>query len=229
MADQLQEIFDFPAPATMAREDYIVSDCNHAAAQWIARWPDWPMPVSLLIGPRGAGKTHLLSIWADLAGADIIRADDLSGVGIDDLIGGGDALAIDDLQRIESSMAGQEALFHLYNAALDHPAHVLITSDRPVNQLDVALNDLASRLKAAPSVKIDPPDDDLLEPLLMKMFADRQLIVPKRVVNYLIKRMERSFHTAQKWVDKLDKAALSEQRRITLPLAREVLVENTDK
>jgi DnaA regulatory inactivator Hda len=229
MANQLQEVFDFPTPATMAREDYIVSACNHAAAKWIARWPDWPMPVSLLIGPRGAGKTHLLSIWADLARADTITANDLASMDIDDLIGASPALAIDDLQLIEKSLADQEALFHLYNAAMDHSTDVLIASDRPVNQLNLALDDLASRLKAAPSVKIDPPDDDLLEPLLMKMFADRQLIVPKRVVDYLIKRMERSFHAAQNWVEKLDKAALSEQRRITLPLAREVLVENTSK
>lgn len=228
MADALQEIFDFPAPATMARDNYIVSQCNHAAAEWVARWPDWPMPVSLLIGPAGAGKTHLLSIWADLAGAEVLSTDEISQMNIDDLVEQNTALAIDDLDRVVSSPDSQEALFHLYNAAINHRTDVLITSNRPVNQLKLELDDLASRLKAAPSVKIDPPDDDLLEPLLMKMFADRQLIVPKRVVNYLIKRMERSFHNARLWVEKLDKAALSQQRRITLPLARKTLIKNRD-
>ena len=224
MVDALQEIFDFPTPATMARDNYIVSRCNHAAAEWVAKWPDWPMPVSLLIGPSGAGKTHLLSIWADLAGAEIFSVTDLSKMNIDDLVEEYPALAIDDLDQVISSADDQEALFHLYNAAINHQTDVLIASNRPVNQLNLQLDDLASRLKAAPSVKIDPPDDDLLEPLLMKMFADRQLIVPKRVVNYLIKRMERSFHTARQWVEELDKAALSEQRRITLPLARKILI-----
>jgi chromosomal replication initiation ATPase DnaA len=117
----------------------------------------------------------------------------------------------------------EAALFHLLNLSRERGAFVLLTSAAPVEAWGIQTRDLLSRLRLAPAVSLDPPDDALLKAVLVKLFVDRQLVVDTSVVEFLAVRMERSLARAAEVVMALDREALSRSRRITRPMAAEVI------
>jgi len=212
-----QRAFDLPVKTRFGPADFLVSDCNREASEWIERWPDWPGPALVLYGPSGSGKTHLAHLWCERAGAALI-----AGAAVADAapFGAAAAVAIDDAE-----WAAEEPLLHLYNSTLERRASLLLTMPAPPASLLLALPDLASRLRALPVAGIAPPDDALLAAVLVKHFADRQISVKPGVIAYLIARIERSFAAAASVAAKLDEAALAARRPITIKLARAVLAE----
>lgn len=184
------------------------------------RWPRWPAPACLIVGPPGSGKTHLLAIWAARAGAVLLHGPGLWQAA-DPLgrMGAATACAIDEAQEL----ADEALLFHLYNRLVERRGSLLLSATRPLSAWPVMLPDLRSRLGTAWTVTIDPPDDHLLAALLVKQFADRQLRVEPGVVGFLVPRIERTFAAVRRIVDELDRASLQARRPITLPLARLVL------
>ena len=138
----------------------------------VERWPDWPDRALLLIGPEGAGKSHLAAIWAEIAGARRVSARALGDTNLMGAIATG-ALVIEDAP----TQLDERALFHLLNLNREEEAFLLITRVGPPARWNVVLPDLASRLRAVPTVAFSAPDDALLRALLVKLFADRQLDV----------------------------------------------------
>lgn len=210
-------------------EDFLVSPSNERAYAYIERWPDWPDTILRLVGPRGSGKSHLAAIWAARAHAWTIDANDLVGERVPHLVSNG-ALVIEDADRAERD---EPVLFHLLNLARERGCFVLLTSAAPLEQWGLRTPDLLSRLRLAPTVVIDPPDDALLKSVLVKLFVDRQLVVDTSVVDYLALRIERSLARAGDIVAALDREALSRGRRITRAMAAEILgkesVENENE
>ena len=129
------------------------------------------------------------------------------------------ALVVEDL---EFAGLDERALFHLINLAREQDAFVLITSRSPLPTFPVAIRDLASRLRALPSVALSAPDDALLRSLIVKLAADRQLAVDEALVNYLVNRIERSFAGARAAVAQLDEEAMRQHRPVTRALAAEL-------
>jgi len=209
----------FALPVSWAREDFLVAPGNETALAWIDRWPDWPNGILVLYGPEGSGKTHLGHIWAARSGARFAAAADLRVESVDALAE--TALVLEDAAT--AAAAEPAALFHLINLMRERGHGLLLLSEAPPAAWGVTLADLASRLKAMPVAAIAPPDDALLGAVMVKLFADRQLIVGQDVIAYLLPRIERSFHAARHWVARLDAAALAEQRAITIALARKLL------
>ncbi|PWW03354.1 DnaA protein [Hoeflea marina] len=208
-----------PVPAS-SRDDLIVSDRLSAAVAIVDRWPDWPSPVVILTGPTGSGKSHLASIWAAKSGAVSIAAS----------AGDADAIALASagpvlIEDIDQTGFDEVQLFHLINAVRAHSGGMLITTRLWPAAWNVALPDLASRLKAAMTVEIGEPDDELLAQVLVKLFADRQVAADDRVISYIVARMERSLAAARHLVVRLDALALGRQSRITRSLAAEALAE----
>ncbi|MGE5201093.1 MAG: HdaA/DnaA family protein [Acidobacteriota bacterium] len=215
-----QLILDLGHRPALGEADFMVAPCNRQAVQWLDRWPDWPAPALTIQGPPGCGKTHLARVFAARSGAVLISAGALTTDGVPDLLGAARAAVVDDAER-----ATPEALLHLYNLLAERGGHLLLTAAEPPARWADTLPDLRSRLAAAPTVAVAPPDDALLAALLVKLFADRQLAVAEEVVLFLLHQMERSFEAARQLVAALDAAALREQRAITIPLARVVLSE----
>lgn len=209
---------DLAGAAGMAREDLVVGQSNQAAVALIDRWPDWPAPVVVLAGPAGAGKSHMGAVWRERSGASALLAAQL----------GEDALAaaakgpvlIDDA---DAGPLDEEGLFHLINAVRGAGSHLLMTARRFPVSWQVALPDLESRLKAAALVEIGEPDDALLAAIIAKLFADRQVEVEPHVIDYVVRRIERSLATAISVVDRLDRLALERKSRISRALAAEVI------
>ena len=208
---------DLQICSTEQHGDFIISDCNSIAAQWIDRWPDWVGQFCALniAGPEASGKSHLAAVWQAKSGAVLLG--DLD----DDLAGLGDALHfVIDLGRVS---LGETGLFHLFNHTRDIGGSLLIISTQPVARMAWQLPDLASRMRAVNLAMIDGPDDRLLHALLHKNFVERQLYAPESVIQYLVARMERSFAAARDVVVRMDRLSLANRSQITLSLARSVM------
>jgi chromosomal replication initiation ATPase DnaA len=208
-----------PHAPSYGREDFMAGPSNAAALRLIARWPDWPAPVVLLTGPAGSGKTHLAHIWAMQAKAEIVPAAALAGEGIPPITPGC-ALAVED---ISADAVPEGELFHLINGMRELGGSLLLTSRDQAENWRVSLPDLRSRLRLAAPVALGAPEDELLRQVLVKLFADRQLVVDKPLIDYLISRMERSFSAAVGLVDALDGEALAAGRPITRAMAADIL------
>jgi chromosomal replication initiation ATPase DnaA len=214
-----QLAFDLALDPRYGREDFLVSPSNEQAYALIERWPDWPDTIQLLTGPTGSGKSHLASIWATTAKAWTIDAFEVSADRVPHLVSNG-ALVIEDMDRADRDEA---ALFHLLNLARERRASVLITCETAPLHWGLRTPDLLSRLRLAPAATLEPPDDALLKAVLVKLFVDRQLVVDTTVVDYIAVRIERSLARAAEVVGALDREALSRGRRVSRPIAAEIL------
>lgn len=218
-AEQLA--FDLALEPRFGAEDFLVSASNEQAYGLIEAWPNWPDQIVTLIGQAGSGKSHLAAIWAKNAHAWTLDAAAVSMERVPYLVSNR-ALVVEDIDRGPRDDA---ALFHLLNLAREQNAYILITASSPASAWNVATADLLSRLRLAPSVIIDPPDDALLKAVLVKLFVDRQLVVDTQVVDSLALRIDRSLAMAGEAVAALDRAALQRGRRITRQLAMHILEE----
>ncbi len=225
----------------LGREDFLVAPSNEIAVAWIDRWPDWPGPVMALYGPPGCGKTHLCQVWRAASGAVEIDGPLLARAEPPELLGAARACVLDDAEALLGGEGGEsgeaqadraeraaqadqaERLLHLFNTVVERGGQLLLTGRAAPARWPRRLADLDSRLAAATAVRMAPPDDALMEALLVKLFADRQLRVGAEVPRYLLARMERSFAAARTLVAALDRASLADRRAVTIPLARRVL------
>lgn len=217
-----QLVFDLPFREARGAEDFIVTPANADVVALVDRWPDWPAPFVLVNGPSGVGKSHLVAVWRSRSGAERIAARDLSPDVVERFktANGTRAIAIED---IDAGGFDDWLLFNILNLAREQGGTVLMTARRPAADIDVTVADLRSRLRATPSFALSEPDDTLLAGLLVKLFMDRQLDVEPNVINYLVRRMERSAAAASEIVGALDTAALAGRRRVTRALAAAVL------
>ena len=204
---------------SFARDDFLSGPSNEAALTLIERWPDWPGRTVALVGPEGAGKSHLAAIWAEQSGARFVAGRALEDTDLPAAFATG-SLVVEDAA---ADTADERALFHLLNLAREEQAFVLLTARLAPAAWPVQIRDLGSRLRALPVITLAPPDDALLRAVIVKLCADRQLAVDESFVAYLATRIERSFAAARAAVIELDQEALRLHRPLTRALAAEVL------
>lgn len=216
MAEQLT--FDLPVRESRDQGDFFVSDANALAVARLEATETWANRKLVLFGPKGAGKTHLGHVWAEQNSGRILIPENLLDLDVPGVDG---PIVLDDADSIRPDQ--EETLFHLHN----HLGHacvpfLLIARDAPARWA-VKLPDLQSRMAATDSVRVDAPDDALLAMVMVKQFADRQVMVPPDVISWLVRHMDRSFAEAQRVVEALDQASLAAGRAITRPLAQQIL------
>ncbi len=219
MAEQLT--FDLPALDPYGEDDFFISPTNAMAVEMLNDTAAWPHNKLVLVGPNGSGKTHLAHIWACKHAAPVLEAADLVDQNIDTL--SQTPIAIENVQDIANNTAAQTQLFHLHNLLQASQIPFLATGNTAPNRWNLTLADLQSRMSGTAIVTLSPPDDALLTMVMIKLFADRQIDVQPNLIEYLLKRMDRSFTSAARIVDQLDRAALKERRAITMRFAARVL------
>lgn len=224
MGDVAYQIpFDLGHRTAMGRDDFLIAPNNQDAVAWIDLWPDWPAPILILYGAPASGKSHLAAVWKDKADADFY---DISSGSLEDALHSDKHVIIDDGDTIIGDIDREKNLFHLYNIFKEQGRNILLTLENPPVRRNFLLPDLASRLRAAPAVSILEPDDHVLSAVLVKLFGDRQLNIGPDVLNYVTIRIERSFEAARNFVEMADHIALSQKRKISVPLAREILTSD---
>lgn len=211
-----QLVLDLPVRQALGRADFFVAPCNQLAVAQLESWARWPNGRLALIGPSGSGKTHLAHVWAGLSGARIVAAKDLRPEDASP------ALVVEDVDEIADNEA---ALFHVYNEMNAACGALLITGKSAPSRWQLALPDLRSRLQSMPVVALEPPDDALISMIFVKLFDDRQLPVSPKLVEYLIKRVGRSYEEINALVGALDKAALAAGKPLSMRLAATYLKE----
>ncbi len=219
MAEQLS--FDLPARTVLGRDDFFVSPANALAVAMIEAPWSWPSGKLVLSGPEGSGKTHLAHVWAASTGASIVSAAELADIDVPSLAQA--PVAVENVPEIASDLPAQNALFHLHNQ-LQAQRHLLLMTGRTApRHWALSLPDLQSRVEGTSHISLQAPDDMLLAAVLAKLFADRQIAPKADVIPFLLHHMDRSFLAAAGIVDRLDRAALSQGRKVSRKLAGEVL------
>ena len=216
-----QLVFDLPAKDGMTRAEFFVSPANALALAALDGWQGWPGGKMLLLGPPGAGKSHLAQIWATDTGAAQVPGAGLAATDIPALAAA--RVVVEDAEAVAGDAQAETALFHLHNLLAQTGGALLLTAATPPRDWGLTLPDLMARMQAAPLTRIEPPDDALLSAVLVKLFADRQLAVAPNLIPYLVARMPRSVGAARGLVAALDAAALAEGRPVTRSLAAGLL------
>lgn len=214
-----QLVLDLPHRPAVGAEDFLVSAANSAAIAMVDAWPAWAHWAVVVTGLEGSGKSHLVNVWRQRSNADVVQAESLDEAAVARLAAKR-SLAVEDLHR---GVRDERALFHALNLAKEHKHSILLTSRVAPGDLAISLPDLRSRLRALPHVMIEMPDESLLQGLLVKLFADRQLAVEPQLVVHLVRHMDRSASVAQRLVAEIDRRALQTHRKVTRALATEAL------
>ena len=212
----------FTASNSFDAHDFIITPSNQKAYDLVLDPSLWRGFCLLVSGERGCGKTHLLHVAANHLNAQMLSHQSIKDI-IEGDIAQGDVFIIDDADAMIGDKAAEETLFHLYNKCMLAGANMIVAlNDVPATE-HFCFKDLHSRLMGASMVRIDAPDDMLMQGILMKLFSDRQLMVDPAVINYIATRAERSIATLKDIVEKIDAQAIAEKRKITVPFVKGLL------
>ena len=200
-------------------QSFILSKCNIEAKNLIHTWPSKTIQnnVSCIFGPAGCGKTHLANIWANNNKAIFIEK-------LDENIFYKNSIkkfVLEDLNILENF--SEVDLFHLFNIVKETKSYILLTSNIHPSKILWKLKDLRSRVNASFCVSIDSPDEILIKKLMKKLFEDRQLFISDDLIDFSLKRIERSFKSVYKFVQIIDNASLSNNKPLTRSLIKDFL------
>ena len=225
MTDSPRQLpLDLPIETRLEAEDFLISPSNEIAFHYLEKWPNWPDRVLLLTGPKASGKSHLAAVWSAQSRAWTEKASDIVLDRVPYLVSSG-ALVIEDCDQ---STLDEHAMFHLVNAARERGTYLLLTARKGPMEWNIKTPDLISRLRLAPEVKIDRPDDALLNAVLFKLFIDRQLVIDTTIIAFIQGRIERSIAAARDFVERLDREGLARGKPITRSLAAQLLKVEDD-
>ena len=216
MNDQL--ILKFPSNKSFLKEDFYVSQSNQEAYDFIDSWPKWIKRIVNIFGPTGSGKTHIASILKNKTSFLEVKSDSLS----DEIFLKFKTKELLIIENLDKKIS-ESLLFSLWNVALQDNKYLMITSKKPINSYPFKLKDLASRVKSTLSIGINLPSDDLISVIIAKNFSDKQIKVEKKHIDYIIKRIDRSYEKISQFILTLDKYSLKKGTPFSLKLIKEVL------
>jgi len=213
-----QLIFNFPFTTNYFEEDFFVSSSNFEAYKLIETWPKWPSRNINIYGPTGCGKSHLANILKKKINSFFINASDISNNSLA-LIKLKECLIIDNYENnIEENL-----LYTIINQTHQSNQYVIINSDQPISSLEIKLEDLKSRLNSFSKITIDLPTDDLIKVVLTKNFSDKQIQIENKLIDFILKHINRSYEDIFNFIKKIDELSLSTGKSININLIKKVL------
>ena len=202
-----QLIFKFPFKTNYFKDDFYVSESNFEAYKLIENWPKWSSRFINIFGPSGCGKTHLANIFHKKINSFFIKASELNNNILSD-IKIKECLIIDEYKNNV-----EEKLFYsILNQLQLSNQYIIVNSLEPIQNLRVKLKDLKSRFSSFMSIGIDLPTDELIKVIISKNFSDKQVKIESKLLEYIIKNIDRSYDSIFDLIDKLDDFSLSTGR-----------------
>lgn len=221
-----QYAFTFPYRHAYERQNFLLSDSNREALGWIENWQTWPQQRLYLYGPHGSGKSHLCAVWQELiaqSGAMSLTLRPGKSVSATQIPTATRFVVLEDCDAALQTPDDAQNTLHLLNHLQEQRAYVLLTGKGPLSEITIPLADLSSRLNASGAAQLYEPDDTLLRGLIAKDFAQRQIKVEDRVLDYILTHLERSFTAAHWLITQVDQITLAQKRGVTIPLIKDIL------
>ena len=215
-----QLLLDFDYEENFKDDDFYVGKSNFYTFTLINKWPNWDKNFLNISGEKFSGKTHLTNIFLKK----------FSGIRIESSSLNDDNLkAIKPHQNIVlenlSSNINEKLIYSLFNIIDQDNKFLIITSTKPIAEINFQLADLRSRTKNCLLAKIENPDDELMFALILKNLSDRQIILDKKLIDFIIKRVERSYGKIFEFIYKIDKISLKKKKSIDFKIINEALEE----
>ena len=220
MRDLNQKIIKFDYEKNFKNEDFYLSKSNRHVFNFLDIWPKWEKNFVNVIGERLSGKSHLMNIFLQKN----------KGIKFE-----GKSLQNDDLKKIKiyenivienlSSEVNEKLLYSLFNLIEQDNKFIIITSTKPIVNIPFDLKDLKSRAKNFILLNIEKPDDDLIFAIILKNLSDRQISIDDKFIEFIIKRIERSYSKIYDFIYKIDQLSLKKKKSIDFKIIKEVLGE----
>ena len=200
------------------KENFFVSNSNLEAFEILNNWPKWIKKFINLYGEKYSGKSHLAKIF-ELKSTCLNISEKNFTEEILIKFKTKQSLIIENYQNNIS----ENLLYSLINIVEQENKYLLITSEKPINEFNYKLNDLVSRLNNFLYIKLGAPDDELIYALIVKNFSDRQITIDKKLIDYIIKRIDRSYESIFIFISKVDQLSLKKGKPINLEVIKKVL------
>ena len=215
-----QLLLDFDYKQNFKDDDFYVSQSNYYPFQLINKWPNWEKNFLNISGEKHSGKTHLTNIFLKKFSGIRIEANALNNENLKK-IKTYENIVLEDLDL----HINEKIIYTLFNIIDQDNKFLLITSNKPISEINFKLDDLRSRTKNCLLAKIENPDDDLMFALILKNLSDRQITLDKKLIVFIIKRVERSYGKIFQFIYKIDKISLKKKKSIDFKIINEALEE----
>ncbi len=213
-----QKLLDFGIAESFDENDYYVSKSNYFAKNIIEAWPKWEKKIVNLTGDNYSGKTHLSSIFKKKSNALYLYSKNIDDK-ILKKIKLSNNIIIEDLDE----SFDEKLLYSLFNLVEQDNKYLLISSKKPIDTMKFTLPDLLSRLKNCIIAKIEQPDDELIYAIILKSFSDRQIKLDNKIIDYIIKRISRSYSKMHEFIYKIDELSLKKKKSINFKIIKEII------
>ncbi|MGL3827098.1 DNA replication protein [Candidatus Pelagibacter communis] len=218
MTDLNQLIIKFDYEKNFKDEDFYVSTSNKSVFDTINSWPKWEKNFLNIVGDKYSGKTHLINIFLKKFKGFKLNAKSLNDENLNE-IKIYENIILEDLDE----NIDEKLIYSLFNIIDIDNKYIIATSQKPITSIDFSLVDLKSRTKNFLIQIIDKPDDELLFALILKNLSDRQISIDEKLINFIIKRIDRSYGNISNFIYKIDELSLKKRKPIDFRLIREVL------
>ena len=218
MSELNQLHLDFDYKTNFNEHDFYLSKSNSNAFNLINRWPDWDKKILNISGEKFSGKSHLANIFKLKSKAFLIKGNEIDN-SIFKSIKLYESIIIDDFEECNK----EEILYSIFNLIDQDSKYLLINSLKPINEIKYRLPDLTSRSKNCLYAVIENPDDELLFAIILKNFSDRQIKIEKKIINFIISRIDRSYRKIDEFIYKIDELSLKKKKPINLKTIKEIL------
>jgi len=218
MKDLNQLILKFDLKQNYKSEDFYVNKSNFFAYNLIEKWPSWEKNILNIFGEKYCGKTHLANIFKKKHGAFKIQANEFESKNLKEFKIF-ENLILDDF----SENVDEKLMYTLFNVADQDNKYILINSLMPINQLSFKIEDFVSRTKNCIFAEIQKPNDELIFAILLKNFSDRQITVEKKLIDFIIKHIDRSYGKICEFIYKIDEISLKRKKSIDFKIIKEAL------
>ena len=218
MSELNQLLLDFDYKTNFNEHDFYLSKSNSNAFNLIDRWPDWDKKILNISGEKFSGKSHLANIFKLKSKAFLIKGNEIDN-SIFKSIKLHESIIIDDFEECNE----EEILYSIFNLIDQDSKYLLINSLKPINEIKYRLPDLTSRSKNCLYAVIENPDDELLFAIILKNFSDRQIKIEKKIINFVISRIDRSYRKIDEFIYKIDELSLKKKKPINLKTIKEIL------